>query len=201
MALGPLSLERCPHCGVDTPNLEGVQRLETINSAGTFRRDWCIYRCNRCGSLVTAWGPVSQNPSVSPQGWFPGQEKELSDSIPDRARSYLKQARACPGAPDGAVMLAASSVDAMLKEKGYTDGSLYSRIEKAAVDHLITSEMAAWAHEVRLDANDQRHCDLAATHTTTEDAQRVIDFAMALAEFLFVLPARVQRGRTKAGSP
>ena len=34
-------------------------------------------------------------------------------------------------------MLAASAVDAMLKEKGYIDGSLYARINKAAEEHLI----------------------------------------------------------------
>jgi Domain of unknown function (DUF4145) len=54
-------------------------------------------------------------------------------------------------------MLAASAVDAMLKHKNYTVGSLKDRIDKAANDHLITSEMAAWAHEIRLDANDERH--------------------------------------------
>jgi len=91
-------------------------------------------------------------------------------------------------------MLSASAVDAMLKIKGYTEGSLYLRIEKAVEDHLITNEMATWAHEVRLDANDQRHADQAATLPTQQDATRVIEFASALAEFLFVLPSRIQRG-------
>jgi hypothetical protein len=199
MALGPLKLERCPHCGVDTPNLQGVLRHQTVSDNGHVKRDWCIYQCMRCGGLVTAWGLVGHHPNVEPIEWFPGK-KELDKAIPDRARRYLEQAKASIHTPDGAVMLAASSVDAMLKEKRYTDGSLYSRIEKAAEDHLITSEMSAWAHEVRLDANDQRHCDLAATHATAEDAQRVIDFTMALAEFLFVLPARVQRGRGKTAN-
>ena len=70
-----------------------------------------------------------------------------------------------------------------------------ARIEEAAKNHLITSEMAAWAHDVRLDANDQRHADVAASLPTTADAQKCVEFARALAEFLFVLPARVQRGR------
>ena len=56
-------------------------------------------------------------------------------------------------------MLSASSIDAMLKSKGYKKGNLYKRIEKAAEDHLITSEMAKWAHQVRLGANDERHAD------------------------------------------
>lgn len=91
-------------------------------------------------------------------------------------------------------MLAASSVDAMLKEKGYQEGSLYARIKKAASDHLITPEMETWAHEVRLDANDQRHSDNAMALPDEAAARKVIDFVQALAQFLFVLPQRVQRG-------
>jgi len=94
-------------------------------------------------------------------------------------------------------MLAASAVDAMLKEKGYLAGSLYSRIDKAATDHVFTSDMAAWAHDVRLDANDQRHADEQSSLPVEDDARRVIDFALALAEILFVLPSRVARGLKK----
>lgn len=91
-------------------------------------------------------------------------------------------------------MLAASSVDAMLKEKGYTEGNLYPRIEQAVKDHLITKEMSKWAHQVRLDANDQRHADESAELPTEVDAKKTIQFAQALAEFLFVLPAMVEQG-------
>lgn len=95
-------------------------------------------------------------------------------------------------------MLAASAVDAMLKAKDYRQGSLYARIDKAAGDHLITKEMAGWAHEVRLDANEQRHADEEVPLPTGEDARRSLDFAMALGQFMFVLPARVERGLEEA---
>jgi len=91
-------------------------------------------------------------------------------------------------------MLAASAIDAMLKTKGLKDGSLHARIEKAAGDHLITAEMAQWAHDVRLDANEQRHSDDAAPLPSRDDASRALEFAKALAQFMFVLPARVKRG-------
>jgi hypothetical protein len=113
-----------------------------------------------------------------------------------RAREYLQQAINSLHAPAGAIMLTASAVDAMLKEKGYKDGSLNSRIDKAAVDHLITQGMATWAHHIRLDANDQRHADEAAPLPSTDEAQRCIDFAQALGEFMFVLPGRIARGIT-----
>ena len=92
-------------------------------------------------------------------------------------------------------MLAASSVDAMLKEKGLKEGSLNTRINEAATSHLITKEMAAWAHDIRLDANDQRHADESVALPNEADAKKAIEFANALAQFLFVLPARVERGR------
>jgi hypothetical protein len=98
-------------------------------------------------------------------------------------------------APTGAIMLTASAVDSMLKDKGFKDGSLNVRIDAAAKSNLITQEMAAWAHEIRLDANDQRHADENAELPTEGDAEKVIEFANALAQFLFVLPARVERGR------
>jgi hypothetical protein len=118
--------------------------------------------------------------------------------IPTAARSYLQQAIDSLHAPAGAVILAASAVDSMLKVKNLREGSLYTRIDKAASDHLITNEMAQWAHEVRLDANDLRHADDSAPLPTEDEARKCIDFALALAEFLFVLPAKVERGRTKS---
>ncbi|WP_280286658.1 DUF4145 domain-containing protein [Pseudomonas sp. BN415] len=119
----------------------------------------------------------------------------VDDAVPERARSFLQQAIVSIHAPAGAVMLTASAVDSMLKEKGLRDGSLYRRIETAAAEHLITAEMALWAHEVRLEANDQRHADEEAALPNEADARKAIAFAQALAQFLFVLPARVEQGR------
>ncbi|HKU19311.1 MAG TPA: DUF4145 domain-containing protein, partial [Candidatus Saccharimonadales bacterium] len=87
------------------------------------------------------------------------------------------------------------AIDAMLKDKGFKDGSLNSRIDAAAKSHLITQEMAAWAHDIRLEANDQRHADETASLPSSADAAKVIEFANALAQFLYVLPARVEKGR------
>ena len=119
----------------------------------------------------------------------------VADEVPVRARTFLSQAIASLHAPAGAVMLTASAVDAVLKDKGLNVGNLNSRIDAAAKNHLITPEMAAWAHEIRLDANDQRHADEEADLPDSANAAKAIEFANALAQFLYVLPARVERGR------
>jgi Domain of unknown function (DUF4145) len=185
-----LDLGRCPHCGVDTPSLNWFNESVAADFRGV-QKFWRIYICARCANFVIARA-VSWDQDVSEI--YPQDETELSDDIPERARTFLKQAIESKSAPSGAVMLAASAVDAMLKEKGLKDGSLYARINAAATQHLITVEMAEWAHDVRVDANDQRHADEESRLPEAEDAKRVIEFVQALAQFMFVLPARVRRG-------
>lgn len=185
-----LELARCPHCAIANPNLFAVHRIDTNNHENSNPRCWVIYKCGGCGGIVTAW---SLNLGSYAVEIFPAAIT-LDNDIPEKPRAYLEQAINSTHAPAGAVMLAASSVDAMLKIKGYVDGTLYSRIETAISNHIITPEMGQWAHEIRLDANDQRHADECVGLPTEADAKRIIDFAKALAEFLFVLPAKVQNG-------
>lgn len=185
-----LILDRCPHCSIANPNLTQIHHAESRDYARQNLRKWAFYCCGKCGGIVTASAKELHKQVTE---IFPCSP-EVSEDIPSKARSYLEQAIASIHAPAGAVMLSACAVDAMLKEKGYTEGSLYSRIEIAVEDNLLTSEMARWAHDIRLDANDQRHSDEEASLPNGDDAKKVIDFTLAIAEYLYVLPARVQRG-------
>jgi hypothetical protein len=195
--LTQFDLDKCPHCNVDKPGLHQVFAYTSHNFDGSNKRFWKVYYCVRCGGLVTA---AAQNED----GWaieiYP-EPSEVDDAIPHPASKYLQQALNSLHAPAGAVMLAASAVDAMLKNKAYKDGSLKTRIDKAATDHLITQEMARWAHNVRLDANEQRHADDEADLPTGEDARQSLDFAFALGEFLFVLPSKVNKGLKESQPP
>lgn len=193
-----LVLDRCPHCSIAQPRIYRLWQSETTDFEGRGKRVWATYACGTCGGVVLACAPyVPPNSDIT--NLWPAQDA-VAEELPDRAKNYLSQAIASIHAPVGAIVTAASAVDAMLKVKGYREGSLYSRIDLAATNHLITAEMAAWTHEVRLDANDQRHADEDAPLPTAQDASRVIEFAKALGQFLFVLPARVERGRKGSGA-
>lgn len=185
-----LRLERCPFCNVDRPNLDKVWETKPKNSEGDVTGLWRFYKCARCGAIVTAWAKEADSYT---EGIIPSPTS-VSNDVPNKAHSFLLQALQSIHAPAGAIMLAASSIDAMLKEKGYIKGDLHSRIEQAAKDHLITDGMARWAHQVRLESNVQRHADHEADLPTVEEAKKTIKFAQAFAEFLFVLPAMVEQG-------
>jgi hypothetical protein len=186
-----LALSRCPFCGIARPLL--VTRsasLITTREDGDERRYWRAYVCTTCGGVVTAASESEGGPVTE---YYPSRG-DISASIPERPREFLRQARESLAQPVGAVMLCASAVDAMLKDKGFKDGTLYHRINRAASDHLITQDIAKWAHQVRLDANDQRHADEGAALPSQKDAARSLGFALALADVLYVIPARVTRG-------
>jgi len=200
-----LALERCPHCFTANPTLNRVHVLMAQAGKGLVApvggsqyMQWHVYTCTSCAGLVAAATIVGANQSHSPQSqtavMLVPEIAGLSADIPAQPARFLQQARETLSSPSASVMTSASAVDAMLKARGYTDGKLFSRIKKAEDDGVLTKDMAQWAHDVRLDANDERHADLDASMLTKDDATRCLEFADALADLLFVLPARVKRG-------
>ncbi|MFM0095641.1 DUF4145 domain-containing protein [Paraburkholderia nemoris] len=187
-------MQRCPHCYVDNPNLSrGMGPLTTRDSFQQSERQWTLFVCNRCGGCVMG---AYKMDSGFWEAW--PDANAFSPDIPAEPLDYLVQAAGSLNQPRASVMTSAGAVDSMLKAKGLVDGNLYARIKQAVEQHLLTPDMAEWAHDVRLDANDQRHADVAAVPPDFEDAKRCLEFAKALADILFVLPARVTRGKTSA---
>jgi hypothetical protein len=199
-----LDLPVCPHCGISRPllvkwSIEPDRSLFTDKQSDT--TFWEMYECSRCRDIVsTKWAyyrGAARTIEFRLLGCFPSVRKASSE-LPDRVRRFLEQAFRSLHAPDAAILTAASAIDAMLKEKEIQDGSLYARLKQAASAGVITEDMRAWADHVRLEANDGRHVDEEATPPTEAQAAACVQFAKALADVLFVLPARVSRGIQQA---
>jgi hypothetical protein len=191
-----LKLERCPHCSVHMPTLKREASILTIPDDLWL---WGVYVCQGCNYPMVAGGRRRLDGGATEATVLIPKPSGIDEAVPEPARRYLQQASDALHAPDGATMLAASAVDALLKAKKYEKGTLNERIKQAAADHVITEDMAIWAHRVRLEANNPRHADAVRPHATREEAEQTLEFALALAQFLFVLPARVARGMRAAG--
>jgi hypothetical protein len=169
---------------------------------------WLTYKCTSCGDAVIA-KLITNSYTDDPQQLTNSnlyQEvietipslKIIPENWPQRAAKYYSQALASEHAPDGCIMLAASTVDALLKERGLTKGTLYERIEAAVKSHLLTADMGEWAHAVRLESNNPRHVDLDKPHADKEDAKNCLLFVKTLGEILYTLPARIASGKEAA---
>ena len=83
-----------------------VWEAETTNNNGEGKRFWRVYRCSRCGWLVTAW---AQAASKAVQQVFRATV-ELDENILRRAKEYLRQAIDSLHTLSGSAMLAANAV-------------------------------------------------------------------------------------------
>lgn len=190
-------LRRCPHCGTADPNIYLIHSPEQPlrRGDGGNPRRWALYGCSTCGSAVLAEGnpsePIASNPQVI--RYIP-EAKSAHEDLPVTVRRFLDQAFQTIQTPDAAAVMAGSAVDAMLKEIGFVEGSVYTRIDQALQDNRISDGMAKWAHAVRLGTNRPRHADKDAPHVSVEEASQSVEFAEALGNFLFVLTAKIQRG-------
>lgn len=194
-----LGLRRCPHCGIAHPVAIEVWHSGglTPRADGRPSRTWAVSMCISCGSPILIGGHKNYERIDHIDIMFP-KLPDVAEELPERARTYLQQAHDTKNAPDASALMCAAAVDAMLKEKGYIEGSIYARINKARDERVLTSDMAEWAHHVRLEANRPRHADSHDPHVSPEEASACLDFAEALGNFLFVITARVTRGLTKA---
>lgn len=188
-----LDLEQCPHCFIDKPSLlNKYSPFKTEDKVSGNERWWSVYVCMRCGGCVTA---STEDPDGREVIEIFPEPRTISVDIPDKPRELLRQSLQSLQSPSGSILLSAAAVDAMLKDKGFKEGHLNLRIQQAVDAHLITNEMSQWAHEVRLQANSERHADEGASLPSQQEASRIFKFAEALAQFLFVLPAMVKNGR------
>lgn len=75
-----------------------------------------MYTCRTCGGVILAGNVAGENQPVTEL--YPSS-KQIDESIPYPANTYLQQALESIHTPAGAVMLAGSAIDSMLKIKGY----------------------------------------------------------------------------------
>ncbi len=188
-----LLLAECPHCQTANPNIVGEGgELETNGPKG-YSRKWLHYTCQSCGGCIIAAARSSDAYSIVTE-IYPRPKSGLSTNIPELSRDFLREARDGVFNPRSCIMVCASAVQAMLAEKKIEATSIYRSLNKAVKEGVLSEDLAKWGHQVRLEANEQRHVDKDKPAPTTEDAERCLEFTMMLAEILFVIPARVSKG-------
>lgn len=190
-----LDLPRCPWCHTATPTLKRIWDYEY--RLGIFGRNhWRNFQCSKCHHIVMTRSESQPIGSPAMRDVFPSRTRQLDESIPKRARVFLYQAQDTIDSPDASIMVCSSALDVMLQGKGIekSKDDLYTRIKKAAQKNLITEDMAKWAHQIRLVANESRHPDKDVSAATLVEARQSLEFTLALAEILYALPARVTKG-------
>ena len=119
------------------------------------------------------------------------------EELPERPRAILQDANDARKSPVACVTTAVRAVEAMMAAKGYCDRSkgLKQRIEDAVKAGDLPKDMGNWAHEVREIGRETHTDERPAPLPKDQDAQQALLFANTLAQYLFVLPARISKAR------
>ncbi len=189
---GPVHL--CPHCAVRAT-------FTPLTQAGTGNDEHPlvgVLQCDHCRGIVFA----SSNSStfIPSKLLWPAAQEEAPEDYPEDVRDNYREAvrsfqagnyKACVIMVRGALQAAARGLQA----KG---SSLYQEIEDLAKRHVIPDALKDWAHELRDGGNLVAHPE-PGKRVGKEDAAELLALAESIFEYLYVVPAEVQRRRQRVG--
>ena len=206
----PYLSTRCPRCG-DNVSMPPVTEPVLVVADAQLRYNRThhlfatLHVCTnaRCsGSTVGYYiyqskreGPVYEYEFHRPEY----RALTVPDVVPKRPRTMLQHANDAKDAPVACTAAAVRAVEAMLADQGYNrrSDSLKKRIDAAVTNGDLPKAMGDWAHRVREIGRETHTDEKPAPVPTEKDAEQALLFANTLAQYLFVLPARIPKTRKK----
>lgn len=196
----------CPYCAAERPTFAARGQFQ-VGDTKQFR---VLMECPFCHNGIVAnvtmgkghddplnyRGPLT-NDSFSGLETFPKVKPiDAPLSLPDDVRRlYLRAADALRREDtDSAAMMIRKTLEVTLSQRfASTGGSLMQRIDRMATDHYLTADMAAWAHEIRLDGNQAAH---ESGEPDLENTRQLLTFLHIFLLYVFTLPAMVTERKT-----
>lgn len=133
---------------------------------------------------------------------WPGQTAEAPENLPENIEKFFTQGirneRAENWDAAGAMFRKALDVATKVLDPPNSGKPLFQRIEALAQAGRLTADLAAWAHEVRIEGNSSVHDD---EPETSEDVAVIHQFARAVLLYTFTLPALVAARSTSPTTP
>jgi hypothetical protein len=100
--------------------------------------------------------------------------------------------------PKAAVMMVRSALQAATRQQGAKGGSLAAEIEYLADQHTLPESLRKWAHELRDGGNLAAHPE-PDKKVDNQDAEELVALAESVFEYLYLIPKRVERRRSRTG--
>jgi hypothetical protein len=200
----------CPHCSAENSTFlfQHVYQVKKGDRPSIF---WMLFQCPRCSAGVVV--KASMKKQQIPFDAYKGDIRDLFHSVEhfprrpfvdapsglptDVQRLYLRAAQCFQRDDmDSASMMFRKTLEVALKEKfGDFPGNLYQHIQHLAQAHLLTDDLAQWAHEIRIDGNRGAH---EAQEPDWEDTRQLKEFLHVFLLYTFSLPALVEARRKKS---
>lgn len=200
----------CPHCKVQRASFTGSFIIPTsspTNSRIPLSCPHChevvVYDIDHSDFFVNSYYQSNEkynlndldSPVIILRHYPAGDVFEAPADVPERIGAVFIEAQEnlTRGRFETCILLCGKVLDIATKDMDPA-WKLERRLKKLSDDGKITSEMASWAEEIRLDRNDAVHAE---GGFTKSDAEEIVGFTQAFLTYVFTLPALVNDRRTK----
>lgn len=124
--------------------------------------------------------------------WPAPAETEVSSSIPEAARRDIKDAQKCVshGICSAAAVLCGRALERLIHEKSGAS-TIAKGLAELKAKGVIDERLYSWAEALRKERNIGAHASK--NDTTREDAQDVIDFTIAIFDYVYTLSEKYDK--------
>lgn len=195
----------CKHC-------EALVQANTVGSyelhiAGEPFPEWVsLLRCVKCFRPILVTQSILEEDTMgraldSPVRIYPQSARTLGIAVPNELRKIFREAAQCLSAKafTAAVLMCRKLLDGLCTIHAIPPGNLAKRLEALKTKGVIDERLLEWATELRMAGNAAAH-DIA-TVDNRQDAQDVLDFTEAIADYVFTLRKKFEEFQTRRKAP
>jgi len=197
----------CPHCKARVDGKEKGAVELTAEHIGVPSK-YVLLECNSCYSALLGYMEVEQDErgewdwGTAVRRW-PAPESDIDRTIPEIARISLVEAKQCFKANvfSACAVMCGKAVEGVCVHFDPKTKSLATGLAKLKKDGHIDDRLFSWGEVLRKSRNLGAHATT--ERVSKDDARDLLDFSIAICEYVFVLSAKFERfeaRRSKAKS-
>ena len=165
-----------------------------------------LVECSSCKQPLFGKAFVFQNErndyewSNAERLWPAPAATEISSSIPEAARRDIKDAQKClsHGIHSAAAVLCGRALERLIKEKAGAN-MIAKGLAELKSKGIIDERLFSWAEALRKERNIGAHAS--DQDTTKENAQDVIDFTIAIFDYVYTLSEKYEKYVARKAAP
>ncbi len=193
----------CPFC-MERGSFTTVYHGEKKKTNSQKKLNFDTLKCENCaGYVLVLWSASSFSGSQGMHGYkvlpWPLKYESFPNHWPEPVGRYWLQAKSniIEENWDAATLMARSAMQIALREKGAEGKNLKQEIENLANKGVLPPTMKEWSDHVREIGNESAHPMPDAEAKDQKDAQDIIKFLDFLLEYLYDLPFKIGKYRSR----
>lgn len=191
----------CPFC-LESGNFKSVYRAEKRNPRSEKCLNFETFECGNCkGYVMVLWSASAFHGNLHDFLVLPWPIKleTFPEHWPEQVGRFWLQAKRNLGDHnwDAVSVMARSSLQLALRDKGATGKNLKQEIQDLAEKGTLPPIMKDWSDQIRELGNDSAHPQPGQPATDARDAEDIVRFLDFLLEYLYTLPHQIEQYRKR----